>query len=85
MAPAMRISTMILTKPDRRRYSFTKTILSLDIGLTPQFTSGKANEIAGSTMIDWPGRPGTKVSPFSSHQIIERGIDASGRISGDAQ
>ena len=22
-------------------------------------TAGKANEIAGSTMIDWPGRPGT--------------------------
>lgn len=44
----------------------------LDIGLTPQFTSGKANEIAGSTMIDWPGRPGTVVSPYSSHQIIER-------------
>ena len=44
----------------------------LDIALTPQFTSGKANEIAGSTMIDWPGRPGTKVSPFSSHQVIER-------------
>lgn len=44
----------------------------LDIALTPQFTSGKANEIASSTMIDWPGRPGTKVSPFSSHQVIER-------------
>lgn len=44
----------------------------LDIALTPQFTSGKANEIAGSTMIDWPGRPGTKVNPFSSHQVIER-------------
>lgn len=44
----------------------------LDIALTPQFTSGKANEIAGSTMIDWPGKPGTKVSPFSSHQVIER-------------
>jgi len=23
-------------------------------------------------MIDWPGRPGTRVSPYSSHQIIER-------------
>ena len=33
--------------------------------------SGKANELAGSTMIDWPGRPGTKVSNYSSHQVIE--------------
>ncbi len=35
------------------------------------FSSGKANEIAGSEMIDWPGRPGTKVPDFSSHQVIE--------------
>lgn len=35
------------------------------------FTSGKANELAGSTMIDWPGRPGTKVQDFSTHQVIE--------------
>ncbi len=36
------------------------------------FTSGKANELADSQMIDWPGRPGTKVSDYSSHQVIER-------------
>ena len=35
------------------------------------FTSGKSNELAGSTMIDWPGRPGTKVPDISSHQVIE--------------
>ena len=35
------------------------------------FTSGLSNELAGSTMIDWPGRPGTKVSNTSSHQVIE--------------
>lgn len=35
------------------------------------FLSGRANEIAGSTMMDWPGRPGTKVPDFSSHQVIE--------------
>ena len=35
------------------------------------FTSGRANELAGSTMIDWPGRPGTVVSNFSSHQVLE--------------
>lgn len=34
-------------------------------------TSGRSNEIAGSTMIDWPGRPGTKVSDYSTHQVIE--------------
>jgi len=35
------------------------------------FVSGVSNELAGSTMIDWPGRPGTKVSNISSHQVIE--------------
>ena len=35
------------------------------------FTSGKANELAQSTMIDWPGRPGTSVPDFSTHQVIE--------------
>ena len=35
------------------------------------FTSGRANELAGSTMIDWPGRPGTRVPDFSTHQVIE--------------
>jgi uroporphyrinogen-III decarboxylase len=36
------------------------------------FTSGRANELAGSTMIDWPGRPGTRVPDFSTHQVIEQ-------------
>ena len=44
----------------------------MDVALVPQFTSGKANEIAGSTMIDWPGRPGSIVDKYSSHQVIER-------------
>jgi uroporphyrinogen-III decarboxylase len=35
------------------------------------FISGKANELAGSTMFDWPGRPGTKVSDHSTFQINE--------------
>lgn len=42
-----------------------------DIAMGPQCVSGKANELAGSTMIDWPGRPGTKVSDYSSHQVLE--------------
>jgi len=35
------------------------------------FTSGKANELAGCSMIDWPGRPGSKISEHSTHQVIE--------------
>lgn len=35
------------------------------------FKSGLANELAGSNMIDWPGRPGTSVSDYCSHQVIE--------------
>jgi len=34
--------------------------------------SGRANELAGSTMIDWPGRPGTKVTDTSTYQVIEQ-------------
>ena len=37
-----------------------------------QFLSGKANDIAGTTVLEWPGRPGTKLSDFSSHQVLER-------------
>lgn len=43
----------------------------LDVAIVPEFTSGKSNEIAGSRMIDWPGRPGTRVDMHSSHQVIE--------------
>ena len=43
----------------------------LDASVFLGFTSGKANELAGSAMIDWPGRPGTILSDFSSHQVIE--------------
>lgn len=43
----------------------------LDVSIVPEFVSGKANEIAGTRMIDWPGRPGTKVNRHSSHQVIE--------------
>lgn len=30
-----------------------------------------SNELAGSTMIDWPGRPGTVLSDDSPHQVVE--------------
>lgn len=35
-------------------------------------TSGKACELAGFNFLDWPGRPGTTVSNYSTHQILER-------------
>ncbi len=35
------------------------------------FISGKSNELAQSSMIDWPGRPGSSVPMHSSHQVIE--------------
>lgn len=44
----------------------------LDCSFGARFTSGLANEIAQSQMIDWPGRPGTRVPDTSSHQVIER-------------
>lgn len=31
-----------------------------------RFTSGKAQEIGGINIIDWPGEPGTKISDYSS-------------------
>ena len=43
----------------------------LDVSMFSGFTSGRANELAKSQMIDWPGRPGTKVDKYSSHQVIE--------------
>lgn len=42
-----------------------------DVAMTPLYCSGRANELAATKVIDWPGRPGTKVSDFSSHQVIE--------------
>ncbi|MGI6008053.1 MAG: uroporphyrinogen decarboxylase family protein [Ruminococcus sp.] len=36
-----------------------------------RFTSGKAQEISGINIIDWPGQPGTKISIHSSHQVHE--------------
>ncbi len=36
-----------------------------------QFTSGIANEVAGTAIIDWPGRPGTVLRDTDSHQFID--------------
>lgn len=35
------------------------------------FASGISNELAGSKMIDWPGRPGTKVPDYTTYQVLE--------------
>jgi uroporphyrinogen-III decarboxylase len=43
-----------------------------DIGAGPVFQSGKANEIAETTIFDWPGRPGSIVSDASTYQVFER-------------
>ncbi|MCL2409940.1 MAG: hypothetical protein FWC96_10100 [Oscillospiraceae bacterium] len=42
-----------------------------DIRSTPNSQSGPANEILKPAMIDWPGRPGTIVPDFSTHQVLE--------------
>ena len=42
-----------------------------DIRSAPLSHSGKANEIAQPTMIDWPGRPGTPVPDLSTYQVME--------------
>lgn len=42
-----------------------------DVAIVPFSHSGKADEIAGSTMCDWPGRPGTSVADISTYQMIE--------------
>jgi hypothetical protein len=43
-----------------------------DAASGPQLQSGRANEIAQSNMIDWPGRPGTIVPDMSTYQVVER-------------
>ena len=50
---------------------FIKMYPNVDSSSVPLFYSGVANELAGTKMIDWPGRPGTIVPDFSSQQIIE--------------
>ncbi len=50
---------------------FLKKYPNVDAGCIPQFISGYANELAGTRIIDWPGKPGTKVDKYSTHQIHE--------------
>ena len=51
--------------------NFYKRYPMLDVSQHSGFRSGRANELAGSTMIDWPGRPGTKVPDQSTFQVME--------------
>ena len=51
--------------------NFYKKYPMMDASLHKGFNSGRANELAGSTMIDWPGRPGTKVPDQSTSQAME--------------
>ncbi|MDR1248074.1 MAG: hypothetical protein LBK63_02115 [Treponema sp.] len=50
---------------------FYETFPLCDAQVFQGFRSGKASEIAGTRLIDWPGRPGTKVPDSSTHQVIE--------------
>jgi hypothetical protein len=43
-----------------------------DLQSGPVPTPGLANEIAETSMIDWPGRPGSIVNPLSTYQVHER-------------
>lgn len=53
-----------------------------DADIHPGFTSGKANELAGSTMIDWPGRPGTRARNQGSRFFHPPGHGARIYVSG---
>ena len=52
--------------------AFYKDHPQMDCFYGQSMTSGAANELALTRIIDWPGRPGTKISDYSSHQVIER-------------
>ena len=55
----------------RAQMDFYRKHPMMDAACYAPFTCGKANEIAGTTIIDWPGRPGTKVPDQSTYQVIE--------------
>ena len=50
---------------------FVQKYPNVDAAGVPQFISGPANELAGTRIIDWPGKPGSKVDKYSTHQIHE--------------
>ena len=50
---------------------FVKKYPNVDMACIPQFISGAANDLAGTRMIDWPGKPGSSVDKYCTHQINE--------------
>lgn len=50
---------------------FLKKYPNVDAACVPQLFSGISNELAGTRIIDWPGKPGTSVDKYSTHQIHE--------------
>ena len=59
-------------RAEKAELSFYSEYPMIDAHFFEGYKSGKANEIAGTTVMDWPGRPGTKISVTSSHQIMEK-------------
>jgi len=51
--------------------AFVQKYPNVDAASVPQLFSGPANEWAGTRIIDWPGKPGTSVDQYSTHQIHE--------------
>jgi len=51
--------------------AFVQKYPNVDAASVPQLFSGPANELAGTRIIDWPGKPGTSVDKYSTHQIHE--------------
>ena len=47
------------------------TAYPVDASMGARFTSGKSQELSGINIIDWPGKPGTCISDYSSHQVRE--------------
>lgn len=43
----------------------------IDAAAAPLLNSGKTMELLHMQSLDWPGRPGTKVSDYSTHQVLE--------------
>ena len=58
-------------KAGNNAITFLQKYPNVDAACVPQFFSGVANELAGTRIIDWPGKPGTTIDCYSTHQIHE--------------
>ena len=59
------------TRAIEANVNFYKKFPMLDADQHVAFTNGLGNELAGTTILDWPGRPGTKVPDNSTYQVME--------------